>query len=147
MSLIPCDSCRQRVPEKLCQTTWAWYTADGHRTAWRQRLCTACFCTNLAPLDKPMDFDHLTCPSCGISTDTDMDPCYATAYIPGQGRSQYEFATCPSCAVTIRTRAQQGAVKLEDRSSVEGPSAGPSTPTTRESYWSGIGIVPQEPAS
>lgn len=145
MSLIPCDFCGKRVPEKLAQVTWAWYRADGQRVAYRQRLCTACFCANLLPLDVEPNFDALTCPACGISTEHDMDPCYATAYIPGQGKTSIEAATCPSCAVEIRSRAQQGAVRLEDRPSVEGPSAGPSTMTTRESYWSSVGILPREP--
>jgi len=145
MSLIPCDYCGSRVPEKLCQVTWAWYAADGRRTAWRQRLCTACFCSNLLPMDVPLDFGSLTCPACHISTEHDMDPVYATAFIPGQGKQQFELPTCPSCAVKVRAAGQKGAVKLEDQTSVEGPSASPSTPTTRESYWSGIGIIPREP--
>jgi hypothetical protein len=145
MSLIPCDSCAKKVPEKLAQVTWAWYRADGQRVAFRQRLCTSCFCSNLLPLDKPVDFEALTCPSCGISTEHDMDPCYATTFLPGHGKHQYEIPTCPSCAVEVRSRAQQGAQKLEDRRPVEGPSAGPSTVTTRESYWTGIGILPAEP--
>jgi hypothetical protein len=99
---------------------------------------------NILPLDKPLDFDDLKCPVCGISTEHDMDPCYVTAYLPGQGKSTFEFPTCAACAVTVRARAQQGATKLEVRERVEGPGASPSTPTTRESYWSAIGIGPRE---
>ena len=145
MSLIPCDFCGKRVPEKLAQVTSAWYRADGLRVAFRQRLCTACYCTNILPLDKELNFDALTCPACGIDTSHDMDPVYVTAFVPGGGRQQFEFPTCAACAVEIRNRAQHGAVKLEDKGRVEGPSAGPSTPTTRESYWTGIGIGPREP--
>jgi len=145
MSLIPCDSCRKRVPEKLCQATWAWYVVTGDRVAYRQRLCTLCYATNVLGLDKPIDFDALTCPGCGMSTEHDMDPVYLTVYVPSAGRQQFEFPTCAVCAVEIRSRAQQGAVKLEDRR-VEGPGSGPSTqPTTRESYWESIGIIPREP--
>jgi hypothetical protein len=144
MSLIPCDFCHRRVPEKLAQVTTAWYRADGQRVAWRQRLCTACFCANILPLDQEKNFDALTCPSCGISTDHDMDPVYATIYAPGQGKIQIEAPTCASCAVQVRERAQEGAVKLEDRASVEGPATSPSTHTTRESYWSQIGILPRD---
>lgn len=147
MSLIPCDFCAKRVPEKLAQVTAAWYRADSARVAFRQRLCTACFCSNILPLDKPTDFDNLTCPACGVSTDHDMDPCYVTAYLPGQGRSQYEFPTCASCAVNFRQRAMQGATRLEDSKRVEGPEAGPSTLTTRESYWSSIGVQPNSEPS
>ena len=142
MSLIPCDFCRRRVPEKLAQVTWAWYRADGQRVAYRQRLCTQCFCTNLLPLDKDPDYDNLTCPSCGISTSQDMDPIYATAYMPGSGRKQYELPTCAACAVEIRNRSAQGAQRLEDRP-VGGPGGGPPTGTTRESYWAEIGVLPR----
>ena len=144
MSLIPCDFCGKRVPEKLCQATWAWYQANGDRVAWRQRLCTACYCTNVLPLNLPMDFEALKCPSCGISTEHDMDPCYATVFVPGGGREQFEFPTCAPCAVEIRNRAQHGASRLEGGER-RGAGPGPSTPTTRESYWSGLGIIPREP--
>jgi len=144
MSLIPCDACHKRVPEKLSQVTWAWYQANGERVAWRQRLCTACYCMTVLPMDIPLDLDELHCPVCHISTERDMDPIYATAYLPGQGRQQFEFPTCPACAVTVRVRAQEGAIKLEGRSGVEGPGASPSTPTTREAYWANIGIQPRE---
>jgi len=146
VSLIPCDYCGKRVPEKLAQTSWAWYRADGQRTAYRQRLCTTCFCTTVLPLDKPLDLDELHCPACGESTQHDMDPVYATVYIPGSGKQQFEFPTCPACAAELRTRAQKGAVKLEDRP-VGGPGSGPPTHTTRESYWSSISsVLSDEPA-
>lgn len=138
MSLIPCDFCHKRVVEKLSQTTWAWYADDGTRVAYRQRLCTTCYCANVLPLDKPMDMDALTCPGCGTSTEHDMSPMYATVYIPGSGREQFEFPTCPSCATELRARAEEGATRLENRERVEGPGAGPSTPPTRDSYWSEI---------
>jgi len=146
MSLIPCDSCRKRVAEKLAQTTWAWYDQEGHRVAYRQRLCTACFAAQVLPYDRPLDMDALTCPGCGISTDQDMDPCYATAYIPGSGKLQLEIPSCAACAPILREHAQVGAQKLSDRERVEGPGASPSTQTTRESYWASIGVLPREPA-
>jgi hypothetical protein len=145
MSLIPCSACRKRVPEKLSQVTWAWYRADGQRVAYRQRLCTSCYLSAVQPLDVEPNFDELTCPACGMSVEHDMDPCYATAFLPGMGRVQLEIASCASCAVTIRQRAQEGAERLEDRPRVEGPESSPSTLSTRESYWTGLGIVPREP--
>lgn len=135
MSLIPCDFCHKRVAEKLSQATWAWYPDKGDRVAYRQRLCTQCYCTNVLPLDKPLDFENLCCPGCGISTEHDMEAVYCTVYIPGNGRQQFEFPTCGSCATEIRARAEEGGVRLENRR-VEGPESGPSTPSTRESYWS-----------
>lgn len=143
MSLIPCDYCHKRVAEKLAQVTTAWYRVDGERTAYRQRLCTACYCMNVLPLDKEIDFDNLKCPACGISTEHDMDPTYVTAYVPGAGKSQFEFPTCPACAVKVRVRSQEGGAKMVNRVRVDGPEAGPSTTTTRESYWAAIGIVPR----
>lgn len=145
MSLIPCDFCHQRVPEKLSQVTWAWYRADGVRVAFRQRLCTGCFAQRVLPLDQQLDYANgLTCPVCHISTDDDMDPVYATAFIPGHGRLQLELATCAGCAVKVREVAQEGAAKLEG-GRVEGPSdTSPSTLTTRESYWAALGIAPRD---
>lgn len=145
MSLIPCDHCRQRVPEKLCQTTWAWYGPDGNRVAYRQRLCTQCYVTLVLCWDKPLDMSALTCPGCGISTDQDMDPCYATSYLPGSGKQQLEIPTCAACAGILREAARDGGQLLGDRERVEGPGASPSTPTTRESYWASIGVLPREP--
>jgi hypothetical protein len=145
MSLIPCDSCHQRVPEKLAQVTWAWYRADAHRVAWRQRLCTNCFCINVLPLDKELDFiNGLTCPACGINTDHDMDAVYVTAYLPGRGKIQLELPTCGPCAASVRERAQAGAEKLEDReASSRGQDQAPS-PTSPVSAWAEMGI-PREP--
>jgi ribosomal protein S27AE len=143
MSLIPCDGCRLRPPEKLSQVTWAWYSADGERTAYRKRLCTACFCSKVLPLDKVVDYDALTCPACGISTEHDMDPCYVTAYIPGQGKYQLEMPLCPVHAIEVHVYAAEGGAKLENRERVEGLEPGPSTVATRESYWSSIGVRPR----
>ena len=143
MSLIPCDYCHQRVPEKLAQVTTAWYNAAGDRVAYRQRLCTACVCANILPLNIEIDFNNLKCPGCGMSTEHDMDPCYVTAFFPGRGKEQFEFPTCPKCAVDLRARSQQGGTKMENRERVDGPVASPSTRTTRETYWAGLGIAPQ----
>jgi len=143
MSLIPCDACRKRVQEKLSQATWAWYADSGDRVAYRQRLCVACYTQRVLAFDKPVDFDSLSCPGCGISTEHDMSPIYCTVYIPGSGREQFEFPTCPACATMLRAEAITGGVQLENRPRVEGPGDGPSTSTTRESYWASIGIRPR----
>lgn len=145
MSLIPCDSCAKRVPEKLSQATWAWYGPEGVRVAYRQRLCTACYVTHVLPYDKPLEMDALTCPGCGIGTDHDMDPVYATVYVPGAGREQFEFPTCSACAGIMREFATATGTRLENRERVEGPGASPSTPTTRESYWASIGLRGADP--
>lgn len=144
MSLIPCDYCGLRVPEKLCQATWAWYRADGVRVAYRQRLCTGCFCANVLPLDVEANYEALTCPACGIDTSHDMDPMYATCFLPGSGKRSIEAPTCAACATELRVRAQKGATKLEDKEQSRGQDPGPSTPTTRESYWANLGILPRK---
>lgn len=145
MTLVRCSSCDGRGPEKLAQVTWAWYRADQERTAYRQRLCMTCFCTNVLPLDKPLDFvGGLTCPACGIDTEHDMDACYVTAFLPGQGKVSYELPTCASCAVDIRARAQIGAQRLENREiGSRGQDLGPSTPVTR-SPWAALGLTDAE---
>lgn len=140
MSLIPCDSCAKRVQEKLSQCTWAWYDAKGTRMAFRVRLCTACYVTYVLPFDKPLDYEALSCPGCGISTEHDMLPMYATVYLPGHGKEQFEFPTCGACAVIIQQHASEHGTRLENRERVEGPGSGPSTQTDRESYWATIAV-------
>ena len=146
MSLLqPCSGCGQRVPGKYANTTWAWWRADNVRVAYRQRLCTACFCMNVAPLEVETREFSASCPACHIDTSGDMDPVYCTTFVPHVGRVRLELPLCGACAVDVRNRAMQGAEKLDD----SGPSfggqgaqdgdRGPQTDTP----WSALGIVPR----
>lgn len=144
MSLvIPCSGCGQREPGKLMQCTWAWYRADGERTAWRQRLCEDCAAASVLSLHANTLGNPSLCPGCHSSYDSDLDPVYCTFYPPGMGKVQGEYPTCAACAVHIRTRAQQGAIKMEDRPLVS-EGQGPSPQTKWEEVLRGMGIIPRE---
>jgi hypothetical protein len=143
VGLIPCSYCRKRPEEKLSQVTWAWNPRPTVRMAYRQRLCLQCFLTNVLPLDKPVEATGaLTCPSCGIDTELDMEPVYCTAFLPGTGRLRLELPLCGPCAVEIRTRAQTNAELLPEREP-ESRGQAPSTPLV-PSVWGSLGISPRE---
>jgi hypothetical protein len=143
VGLIPCSVCRQRPEDKLCQVTWAWNPQPRTRMAFRQRLCINCFCARLLVFDKPIEpTGALTCPSCGIDTEADMEPVYATAFVPKAGRMAYELPLCPSCAVEVRVRAQEHAELLPERDP-ESRGQAPSTPLV-PSAWERLGIRPRE---
>lgn len=144
MSLFPCSVCGERAVGKLSSATWAWWRADNVRVAWRQRLCVACFAAGVAPLEHETRAEPLNCPLCHTAPGDDMDPCYLTVYVPGIGPIRLEMATCGACAVEVRQRAQQGAVKLDDRQ-VESGGQGPGPQTDAGlDAWRALGLVPNE---
>lgn len=142
-NLQRCSYCETRPDDKLSQVTWAWLLSNRQRTAYRQKLCPMCVATNLLAVDKGIAAgERLTCPSCGIDTEDDMDPVYATAYFPGYGKERYEMPFCGACAVEIRSRAQKNAEHLEDRemgSRGQAPGNAPSPATV----WEALGLRPR----
>jgi hypothetical protein len=145
MPLIPCSACRERPSEKLCQVTWAWNPRPRERLAYRQRLCVGCFAQRVAPLDQPIPLTGaLTCPSCGIDVEHDMEPVYVTSFIPGIGKHRMELPLCGPCAVEVRVRAQENAELLEERDpESRGLESAPST-APQLTAWERLGIVPRE---
>jgi hypothetical protein len=141
MSLIPCSFCGLRVPGKLSSTTWAWYRADGVRVAYRQRLCLACFASNVVPLEVETRDFSLSCPMCHTDASGDLDAVYATIFVPGMGKITLELPTDPKCAAELRARAQRGAEALES-SVFGGLGPGPQTGTP-DSAWGQLGIQPR----
>lgn len=148
MSLYPCSACSVRpAGQKLASSTWAWNRADGSRAAWRQRLCVGCVAQRVLALPMLESDQDLTCPACGISTEQDMSPIYATVFVPGSGRFDFEWPFCPPCAATYQGYAQVGAEQLEDRrESFGGLGSGPQTdhvPASAAATWESLGIVPR----
>lgn len=141
--LAPCSYCRKRSESKLAQLTWAWNLADGSRVAWRQRLCIACYATNVLGLDRDTNpEDTLTCPACGVDTEHDYDAVYATAFVPGLGKTRLELPLCAPCAVEVRNRAMLNAERLENRDPVSRGQAPGSGDTS--SPWDKLGITPRD---
>jgi hypothetical protein len=144
MSLYPCSFCGQRAVGKLASATWAWWNADNSRVAWRQRLCVACYVTNVAGIEAAVEEEALNCPLCHTASQSDMDPCYLTIFVPAYGPRRIEMATCGACAVEVRNRALTGAVKLDDRQdSSGGLDSGPQTDPALD-VWRQLGIHPNE---
>lgn len=143
MSLYPCSCCGSRPQGKLSSVTWAWNRADGTRVAFRQRLCLSCFTLYVQGLPMLPPDSEIVCPRCGIGTEHDMDPVYATAFVPTIGRYDFEWATCASCAVEIRNAAEVGAEKLEDRQqgSLGAGASGPQTIAAAQT-WASLGRAP-----
>jgi hypothetical protein len=138
VALYPCSMCGQRRPGKLASAYWAWFRADGERTAWKQRVCAPCLIERIAPLvRKYAETNGENCPACGTTSTDDLDQVYLTLYVPSHEPVECAFATDAACAARIRVDAQLGATKLADRgASVRGPSP---TPTAE---WDAIGLAP-----
>jgi hypothetical protein len=144
--LQPCSACRVRPTEKLSQVTWAWNPRPLERLAYRQKLCLACFVQRFTAYDKPIaPTGALTCPGCGIETEHDMEPVYATAFIPGVGKHTLEMPLCGACAVNVRVAAQENAELLPERAA-PGSGAWSQAPDTAPqlSAWERLGILPRE---
>ena len=141
MSVYPCSVCRQRKPGKLASAYWAWFNADGGRSAWKLRYCPGCAADNLSALLKRLHElgdleDVFACVSCGSNASLDSDPMYLTLYLPGKEPMEYALQLDAVCAVKLRIPITNQGDRLEDRGGVvRGPS--PST-----SAWDALGLSP-----
>jgi hypothetical protein len=141
VSVFPCSSCRQRKPGKLATAYWAWFLADGERSAWKVRYCPACaqesllaLLTSLRELGESQDV--FACISCGASASADSDPIYLTLYLPGKEPMEYALQLDSACAAKLRIPVTTHGERLADRGGlVRGPS--PSA-----SAWDALGLSP-----
>lgn len=141
MSVYPCSLCRQRKPGKLASAYWAWFNADGGRSAWKQRLCPGCALENLQTLlrtarDSDGQSNVFACISCGADASNDSDPCYLTLYLPGKEPMEYALQLDSACAAKLRIPITSSADRLPDRGGlVGGPPQGVSA-------WDALGLAP-----
>jgi hypothetical protein len=141
MSVYPCSSCRQRKPGKLATAYWAWFLADGERSAWKVRYCPACAQEHLLGVLSSLrelgeSSEVFACVSCGASAETDSDPMYLTLYLPGKEPMEYAVQLDSACAAKLRSPIVTSGERLADRGGlVRGPS-----PTT--SAWDALGLSP-----
>lgn len=141
MSVYPCSVCRQRKPGKLASAYWAWFNADGGRSAWKLRYCPACAREHLLELLTRLsnmgDNENVfACVSCSTNAAEDSDPVYLTLYLPGKEPQEYALQLCGACAAKLRSPLVILGDRLEDRGGVvRGPS--PST-----SAWDALGLAP-----
>ena len=141
MSPIPCSVCGQRVLGKLASGYWAWFNADGGRSAWKLRYCPGCAREHLSGLfERLRSTDGMSnvfaCISCGADASQDSDPMYLTLYLPGKEPTEIALQLDAACAAKLRIPIVERGLKLPDRSAgVRGPS--PST-----SAWDALGLSP-----
>lgn len=113
-----CARGAHRVNGKMASLYWAWFRADGVRTAWKQTLCVDHAREVFEDWRERLqeDSDNLSlCPQCGGDSAEDLDPIYLTLYAPHQEATRFDLATCAPCAVGIRVLAQENAQRLADR--------------------------------
>jgi hypothetical protein len=145
VSVFPCSYCRQRKPGKLASAYWAWFNADGGRSAWKVRYCQGCAAENLSALWKRLQSmdgtsDVFACVSCGSSAVGDSDPIYCTLYLPGKEPQEIALQLDGACAARLRIPITQAGERLPDRGGVvRGPS--PSI-----SAWDELGLSPLSPS-
>jgi hypothetical protein len=118
MSAFPCSIHGHKVNGRLASLYSAWFTANGERSAWKQRICAPCAKQELARVLEHAAEENsavTVCPACGSDSATDLDPIYLTLYVPKQEPKEFALTTCSTCAVTLRLRLQVGAEKLPNR--------------------------------
>ena len=141
MSVYPCSVCRTRRPGKLASAYWAWFNADGARSAWKLRYCAQCAPGSLSEvLQRSRTADGTEnvfgCVFCGADASRDSDPLYLTLYLPGKEPEELAIQACGACAARVRVPIVTQGDRLEDRGGVvRGPS--PST-----SAWDALGLAP-----
>lgn len=141
MSVYPCSVCGQRKPGKLASAYWAWFNADGGRSAWKLRYCPACAQQHLHDLLQRMsqlgdNSNVFACIACGANASEDSDPIYLTLYLPGREPMEYALQLDSACAAKLRIPLTRSGSRLEDRGGlVRGPS--PAT-----SAWDALGLAP-----
>lgn len=141
MSVYPCSVCKGRRPGKLASAYWAWFNADGARSAWKLRYCQVCAPESLRILSEAWSrtegtSDVFACIACGSSAETDSDPIYCTLYLPGKEPTEFALQLDAACAAKLRIPITQMGERLPDRGGVvRGPS--PST-----SAWDALGLSP-----
>jgi hypothetical protein len=141
VSVFPCSICRQRKPGKLASAYWAWFNADGARSAWKLRYCPDDAVKHLQQLLRDMSqlgetSNVFACVACGVDAAEDSDPIYLTLYLPGKEPMEYALQLDSACAAKLRIPITTHGERLEDRGGVvRGPS--PST-----SAWDALGLSP-----
>jgi len=141
MSVYPCSVCKRRMPGKLAAAYWAWFLADGSRSAWKVRYCHGCAADHLSLLLKSLREmgsleDVFACVSCGADASTDSDPIYLTLYIPGREPTECALQLDAACAAKLRIPITAQGDSLADRG---GLVRGPSSTTTA---WDKLGLSP-----
>lgn len=141
MAIYPCSVCKGRKPGKQASAYWAWFVADGSRSAWKLRYCLACAPESLSVLLNASpaaagDSGVFACIACGASAEEDSDPIYCTLYLPGKEPMEYAVQLDGACAAKLRIPITTLGERLPDRGGVV---RGPSPSNTA---WDALGLSP-----
>lgn len=140
---MPCSVCKQKKPGKLASAYWAWFLADGNRSAWRLKYCHVCAPEALQIVSRASRSweetqDVFACLSCGANSETDSDPMYLTLYLPGKEVMEFALQLDAACAAKLRIPITTDGQRLPDRGGeVRGPS--PSL-----AAWDALGLAPAQ---
>jgi hypothetical protein len=137
VSLFPCTICRARRPGKLANAYWAWFLADGSRSAWKVRYCPVCAGIELKQLVyalrniEPSD-NVFACVNCGADASQDSDPIYLTLYVPNREPEEFQLQLDAACAAKMRGPIVEHGERLPDRGGVV------RGPTPSDSIWDAL---------
>jgi hypothetical protein len=141
VSAIPCSCHRTKHLGKLAVAYWAWFLADGSRSAWKVRYCLDGAAEHLkailaASQELQGSTEVFACISCGVSVDQDSDPIYCTLYLPRREPMEVALQLCGACAAKFRIPIVEMGARLPDR------SAGVRGPSPSATAWDAMGLAP-----
>ena len=142
MSVFPCSVCKERRPGKLAAAYWAWFNADGNRSAWHLRYCPVCAVANLrdvlsASRSATSEESAWSCVSCGMNAQEDHDPIYLTLYLPSKEPEEFALVLDSACAAKLRIPIVKDGKRLPDRGGVVGG------PQHEIPAWDALGLSPE----
>jgi len=123
MQLIRCSIDGERPKEVPATIFWAWRDLEGTRHAYRQRLCLTHYAMNVAPLERESDDDRLHCPACGIDSEDNYQPVWASIFVKGMKPASLTLPLCPPCMLRVCSSAELGSESLPDREVGAGAAA------------------------
>lgn len=139
-----CYRCGGTFQHKLASAYWAWFNAEGERSAWSMKYCPECAVAIFSGLlnDSPaadQESEVFACVSCGTDCSQDSDPIFCTLFLPGQPAMELSLQLDGACAANYRGPIVTNGDRLANRD-------GHSPRTARVDPWAAIGILPREAA-
>jgi hypothetical protein len=128
MALFPCSICRKNKPGKLATAYWAWFKADGERTARKLRYCLEDAMSELAFVQRYLqetatNGETFACLDCGSALGDDMSRLYVTLYLPNSMPVEVGLPLCEQHSIARRSELTELGEPLPDRGAVmRGPS-------------------------
>lgn len=118
MAQYPCSMHGGRFEGKGAGIYSNWMEEGNVRKAFKQSVCVRCLTDLVVSLKDSLTNGSLSDGSCSIChSDISTEFCmtWMNIYPPKQPEREFVLTTCSSCAQLLRTRLQEGAVALPDR--------------------------------